>query len=190
MIDRVAAATGRDIFEVPVGFKWFVDGLMGGALYFCGEESAGSSFLRRNGEVWTTDKDGLIAGLLAAEVTAKTGNTPDVLFDKLRKELGKTFYARVDQHAGAELRARLGRVTPGDVATTMLAGDAITAKLVTAPGNGHPIGGIKLATKNGWIAARPSGTEEIYKIYAESFVSQQHLAELQESTAALLLAIE
>lgn len=190
MIDRVAVAGGRDIFEVPVGFKWFVDGLIEGALYFCGEESAGSSFLRRNGQVWTTDKDGLVAGLLAAEIAPRTGDTPDLLFGKLRQELGETFYARVDQPADADLRACLGKVTPESVSATTLADDAITAKLVAAPGNGAAIGGIKLVTKNGWIAARPSGTEEIYKIYAESFISRQHLANLQDSVQEILLAIK
>ena len=186
MIDRVAAAIGRNIFEVPVGFKWFVDGLIGGALYFCGEESAGSSFARRDGQVWTTDKDGLIAGLLAAEITAKSGSAPDVQFAELTQSLGKTFYARIDQPADAAFRARLAKFTPDTVAATTLAGDLVTAKLVTAPGNGAPIGGIKLVTQNGWVAARPSGTEDIYKIYAESFVSQSHLADMQKAAQEML----
>jgi phosphoglucomutase len=189
MIDRVAAAGGRNIFEVPVGFKWFVDGLVGGSLYFCGEESAGSSFLRRDGQVWTTDKDGLIAGLLAAEITARTGSPPDVLFAELTQSLGKTFYARIDQPANASFRTRLAKVTTDSVVATTLAGDIISDIRVVAPGNGSPIGGIKLATKNGWAAARPSGTEDIYKIYAESFVSPQHLAALQENMQALLSSV-
>ncbi len=186
MIDRAAAAIGRKVYEVPVGFKWFVDGLIGGKLYFCGEESAGSSFLRRDGQVWTTDKDGLIAGLLAAEILAKTGSPPDGLFADLTRSLGETFYARVDQPAGAEFRAQLAKITPEDVAATTFAGDPIDAKTITAPGNGSPIGGIKLSTANGWAAARPSGTEDIYKIYAESFVSENHLAALQKDMQAIL----
>jgi phosphoglucomutase len=190
MIDRVAAAGGREVFEVPVGFKWFVDGLVGGTLCFCGEESAGSSFLRRDGQVWTTDKDGLIAGLLAAEITARTGASPNALFAELTLSLGKTFYARVDQPAGAAFRAQLAKVTTGSVTATELAGDAISSKLVVAPGNGAPIGGIKLSTKNGWVAARPSGTEDIYKIYAESFVGAEHLAKLQEDAQEILRSLE
>ena len=186
MIDRVAAAGGRDVLEVPVGFKWFVDGLVSGKLYFCGEESAGSSFLRRDGRVWTTDKDGLIAGLLAAEITARTGSSPDVLFAELTQSLGKTFYTRVDQPADAAFRARLAKVTTESVTATKLAGDVISGKLVVAPGNGAPIGGIKLTTQNGWVAARPSGTEDIYKVYAESFISPRHLSELQSGMLEVL----
>ncbi|MEO8302227.1 MAG: phosphoglucomutase, partial [Rhizomicrobium sp.] len=186
MIDRVAKALGADLFEVPVGFKWFVDGLNGGSIYFCGEESAGSSFLRRDGSVWTTDKDGLIAGLLSAEITARTGNTPNVLFDELREKLGKTFYARVDNPADESLRAKLGKAQPSDVTATQLAGDRITEKISHAPGNAAAIGGIKLSTASGWVAARPSGTEDVYKIYAESFVSADHLAALQSDAAQIL----
>ena len=186
MIDRVAAAGGHPLFEVPVGFKWFVDGLGAGKLYFSGEESAGSCFLRRDGTVWTTDKDGLIAGLLAAEITAITGDTPDKMFTDLGRTLGRTFYARIDQPADAQFRAKLAKITPDQVAMTMLAGDAITAKITVAPGNDAPIGGIKISTANGWIAARPSGTEDIYKIYAESFVSQAHLADLQSGARQVL----
>jgi phosphoglucomutase len=186
MIDRVAKSLGRGIFEVPVGFKWFVDGLMDGSLYFSGEESAGSSFLRRDGAVWTTDKDGLIAGLLAAEITAKTGRTPDALFDELTQTVGKTYYARIDQPADAALRARLSKVAPADVKAVTLGGDPITQSVVRAPGNDAPIGGIRLSTARGWIAARPSGTEEIYKIYAESFVSEDHLTALQADANAIL----
>jgi phosphoglucomutase len=186
MIDRAAKSLGRGIFEVPVGFKWFVDGLMNGSLYFCGEESAGSSFLRRDGGVWTTDKDGLIAGLLAAEIAAKSGRAPDALFDEFAQTAGKAWYARIDQPADAALRARLSKVTPADVKAATLGGDPITQRLVRAPGNDAPIGGIKLSTAKGWIAARPSGTEEIYKIYAESIVSADHLAALQADANAIL----
>jgi phosphoglucomutase len=186
MIDRVAKSLGRTLYEVPVGFKWFVDGLMNGSLYFSGEESAGSCFLRRDGTAWTTDKDGLIAGLLAAEITAKTGHAPDAFFAELTQDLGKLYYARIDQPANADLRARLAKITPGDIRITMLGGDAITQSLVKAPGNEAPIGGIKLCTKNGWVAARPSGTEDVTKIYAESFVSPNHLAQLQSDAKAIL----
>lgn len=186
MIDWVARSLGRTVFEVPVGFKWFVDGLTEGSLYFCGEESAGSSFLRKDGTVWTTDKDGLIAGLLAAEMTARTGQSPDVLFSKLTKEVGRGYYSRVDQPADAELRARLAKVTVFSVSDTTLGGDVIVKKIVNAPGNDAPIGGIKLFTRNGWIAARPSGTEDIYKIYAESFVSKAHMVQLQRDAAIML----
>ena len=189
MIDRVAKSLGKTLYEVPVGFKWFVDGLMGGSLYFSGEESAGSSFLRRDGTVWTTDKDGLIAGLLAAEITAKTGHAPDRLFAELTESLGRLYYARIDQPANADLRARLGKITPGDVHITSLGGDAVTHSFVTAPGNKAPIGGIKLCTQNGWVAARPSGTEDITKIYAESFISPDHLAALQSDARAILTAL-
>jgi phosphoglucomutase len=186
MIDRVAEKLGAGLFEVPVGFKWFVEGLLGGSVYFSGEESAGSSFLRKDGSVWTTDKDGLIAGLLAAEITARIGSTPDKLFAGLTETLGRNFYARIDQPADAALRAKLLKITPQDVTATTLGGDPITAKIDKAPGNGAPIGGIKLSTAKGWIAARPSGTEEIYKIYAESFVSAEHLTALQSDAAAIL----
>jgi phosphoglucomutase len=189
VIDRVAKSLGKTVFEVPVGFKWFVDSLMDNSLYFAGEESAGSSFLRRDGTVWTTDKDGLIAGLLSAEIAAKTGRAPDALFSKLTQEIGRAFYARIDQPADAEFRARLSKVTPSDVSATTLGGDTIIQKIVNAPGNSAPIGGIKLSTQNGWIAARPSGTEDIYKIYAESFVSQDHLASLQSEAETMLQSL-
>jgi phosphoglucomutase len=186
MIDRVAGLLGRKVFEVPVGFKWFVDGLMDGSLYFSGEESAGSSFLRRDGSIWTTDKDGLIAGLLAAEITAKTGHSPDKLFSEITEKTGKTWYARIDQPADHARRALLLNATPDSIKDTRLGGDPITQKLVSAPGNKAAIGGMKLSTRNGWIAARPSGTEDIYKIYAESFVSAEHLVQLQSEAQAII----
>jgi phosphoglucomutase len=189
MIDRIAEDLGAALFEVPVGFKWFVEGLHDGGIYFCGEESAGSSFLRRDGSVWTTDKDGLIAGLLAAEITARSGQSPNVLFDELTAKLGKTFYARLDNPANEALRSKLGKAEPADISATELAGDVIREKISKAPGNGAAIGGIKLSTANGWAAARPSGTEDIYKIYAESFVSAEHLALLQADTAKILQAL-
>jgi phosphoglucomutase len=186
MIDRVAELLGDPVFEVPVGFKWFVNGLRDGGIYFSGEESAGSSFLRRDGSVWTTDKDGLIAGLLAAEITAHSGHTPNILFDELMTKVGKMFYARLDNPANEALRLKLSSAEPDDISATELGGDAIREKITQAPGNGAAIGGIKLTTANGWAAARPSGTEDVYKIYAESFVSAEHLALLQADTAALL----
>lgn len=189
MVDWVAKSLGRAVFEVPVGFKWFVDGLMDGSLYFSGEESAGSSFLRKDGSVWTTDKDGLIAGLLAAEILAKTGRVPNILFSELADKLGRGYYARVDRPADAERRTRLAKVTASSVSATTIGGDVIVHKIVNAPGNNAPIGGIKLATRNGWIAVRPSGTEDIYKIYAESFVSEAHLDQLQRDTAVILQTI-
>ena len=189
MIDRVAGALGRAVFEVPVGFKWFVDGLTDGSLYFCGEESAGSSFLRTDGSVWTTDKDGVIAGLLAAEISARTGQAPDVLFSKLTDDFGRGYYARIDRPADGDLRARLAKVTVSNISASTLGGDAIVDKIVNAPGNDAPIGGLKLSTRNGWIAARPSGTEDIYKIYAESFISEAHLEQLQRDAAILLQTI-
>ena len=164
---------------MPVGFKWFVEGLRDGNLYFSGEESAGSSFLRQDGAVWTTDKDGIIAGLLAAEMTVATGNTPDRLFEKFAADAGRTFYARIDSPAQAEARTRLAKIDPAEV-RGQLGGDDITQKFTRAPGNDAPIGGIKLVTANGWIAARPSGTEDIIKIYGESFVSAEHLSALQK----------
>jgi phosphoglucomutase len=186
MIDRFAKLLGAPVFEVPVGFKWFVNGLRDGRIYFSGEESAGSSFLRRDGSVWTTDKDGLIAGLLAAEITAYSGHTPNILFDELMTKVGKMFYARLDNPANEALRSKLSNAEPDDISATELGGDAIREKISHAPGNGAAIGGIKLTTANGWAAARPSGTEDVYKIYAESFVSAEHLALLQADTAALL----
>jgi phosphoglucomutase len=185
MIDRVAAQMQAGLFEVPVGFKWFVNGLGDGSLYFAGEESAGSSFLRLDGTPWTTDKDGFIAGLLAAEMTACTGKTPDTLFAEIEEKVGSAFYARIDSPAKKERREALAKILPSSV-NGMLGGDEIVQKLDRAPGNGSAIGGIKLVTADGWIAARPSGTEDIIKIYAESFVSLDHLAELQSDAEKLL----
>lgn len=185
MIDRVAQKLGAGLYEVPVGFKWFVNGLGDGSLYFSGEESAGSSFLRQDGTAWTTDKDGMIAGLLAAEMTAITGKTPDHLFAELRQVMGRTFYARIDRPARQDTRTALANADPAAV-HGKLGGDEITQKFNRAPGNDASIGGIKLMTANGWIAARPSGTEDIIKIYAESFIDPLHLAELQKDAVKLL----
>ncbi len=179
LIDRVARHLGRRLYEVPVGFKWFVDGLLDGTLGFGGEESAGASFLRRDGTVWSTDKDGIIMGLLAAEMTARTGKDPGVLYAELAKLHGAPFYARTDAAATPEEKAKLGKLSPEGVKAKDLAGDPIEAILTRAPGDGNAIGGLKVVTKNGWFAARPSGTENIYKIYAESFVSERHLAAIQ-----------
>jgi phosphoglucomutase len=175
MVDRVVAGLGRRLFEVPVGFKWFVDGLLDGALAFGGEESAGGSFLRREGGVWTTDKDGLILCLLAAEITVKTGRNPAAEYQRLTERYGAPVYTRIDAPANAAQKAVLARLSPQQVTATHLAGDEITAMLTHAPGDGHPIGGLKVVTANGWFAARPSGTEEVYKIYAESFLGTDHL---------------
>jgi phosphoglucomutase len=175
MIDRVVASLGRTLTEVPVGFKWFVQGLHAGTFCFGGEESAGASFLRRDGTVWTTDKDGLILNLLAAEMTAVTGKEPGQHYEALTKEFGSPRYTRIDAKATPAEKARLGKLAPQDVKATTLAGDAITARLTNAPGNDAPIGGLKVVTQNGWFAARPSGTEDIYKIYAESFRDDAHL---------------
>jgi phosphoglucomutase len=175
MIDRVVASLGRKLCEVPVGFKWFAPGLADGSLCFGGEESAGASFLRRDGSVWTTDKDGLIMNLLAAEITARTGKDPGEHYRDLASEFGAPHYTRIDALATAEQKAKLGKLSPQSVAAATLAGDPITARLTSAPGNGAAIGGLKVVTANGWFAARPSGTENIYKIYAESFKDERHL---------------
>jgi phosphoglucomutase len=175
MIDRVAARLGRRLVEVPVGFKWFVDGLIGGAIGFCGEESSGATFLRRDGSVWTTDKDGLVPDLLAAEITARTGKDPGEQYLALTAEFGTPCYTRVDAAATPEQKEKLKKLSPGAVAASTLAGEPITAKLTRAPGNDAPIGGLKVVAANGWFAARPSGTENIYKIYAESFQDRAHL---------------
>jgi phosphoglucomutase len=179
IIDRAVAGIGRKLVEVPVGFKWFVDGLIGGTIGFGGEESAGASFLRRDGSVWTTDKDGIILALLASEILAVTGVTPSQRYQELTEKYGAPLYARIDAPADREQKARLAKLSPDQVSATELAGEQITAKLTTAPGNGAPLGGLKVTTANAWFAARPSGTEDVYKIYAESFSGSEHLAEVQ-----------
>ncbi|WSQ07123.1 phosphoglucomutase (alpha-D-glucose-1,6-bisphosphate-dependent) [Streptomyces sp. NBC_01231] len=186
MIDRVAADLGRPLVEVPVGFKWFVDGLVDGSLGFGGEESAGASFLRRDGSVWTTDKDGIILALLAAEITAVTGKTPSEHYTALTARFGEPAYARIDAPATREEKALLGKLSPAQVSAETLAGEAVTAVLTEAPGNRAPIGGIKVTTANAWFAARPSGTEDVYKIYAESFLGPDHLAQVQEEAKAVV----
>jgi phosphoglucomutase len=188
MIDRVAGKLGRRLVEVPVGFKWFVDGLLSGEIGFGGEESAGASFLRRDGTVWTTDKDGLIADLLAAEITARTGKDPGELYRSLAEEFGSPAYMRVDAPATPDEKARLQKLSPESVSASTLAGEAITAKLTRAPGNGAPIGGLKVVAPNGWFAARPSGTENIYKIYAESFRGREHLETILREAQAIVNA--
>ena len=186
LIDRVAEGLGRRLVEVPVGFKWFVPGLVSGDLGFGGEESAGASFLRRDGTTWTTDKDGLILGLLAAEMTAVLGKDPSVVYRELTAQYGEPVYERVDAPATPAQKARLGKLSPEDVRAKELAGAPVTAVLTKAPGNGAAIGGLKVATKDGWFAARPSGTEDVYKIYAESFLGRDHLRRLQEEARALV----
>ena len=181
IIDRVVAGIGRTLVEVPVGFKWFVEGLLGGTIGFGGEESAGASFLRRDGSVWTTDKDGIILALLASEILAVTGSTPSQRYRELAEKYGAPTYARIDAPANREQKARLAKLSPEQVSATELAGEPITAKLTSAPGNGAPLGGLKVTTENAWFAARPSGTEDVYKIYAESFKGPEHLAEVQEA---------
>ncbi|HEX2437367.1 MAG TPA: phosphoglucomutase (alpha-D-glucose-1,6-bisphosphate-dependent) [Methylomirabilota bacterium] len=188
LIDRVTARLGRRLLEVPVGFKFFVDGLLDGSLGFGGEESAGAAFLRRDGTVWVTDKDGLLMGLLAAEMTARTGRDPGELYAALTRELGEPAYERIDAGATAEQRARLGKVTPEDLSMRELAGDPVTAVLTTAPGNQRAFGGIKVMTAQGWFAARPSGTEAVYKLYAESFKGPDHLRAIQEQAQAAIQA--
>jgi phosphoglucomutase len=180
IIDRVANKLGRRLVETPVGFKWFVDGLIGGGFGFAGEESAGASFLRQDGSVWTTDKDGLILGLLAAEMTARTGRDPSQLFDKLTSELGVPFYERIDAPATPAQKNLLKALSAEKLGMTELAGEPVTATLTAAPGNGQSFGGIKVIADSGWFAARPSGTEDVYKIYAESFRSEMHLRQIQQ----------
>jgi phosphoglucomutase len=186
IIDRVANNLGRKLVETPVGFKWFVDGLVGGSFGFAGEESAGASFLRRDGSVWTTDKDGIILGLLAAEITAKTGRDPSQSFDELTEELGKPFYERIDAPANTEQKKVLKALTGEKLAMKELAGEPVRAALTAAPGNHQAFGGIKVVTENGWFAARPSGTEDVYKIYAESFRSEAHLKAIQSEAQSAL----
>jgi phosphoglucomutase len=186
LIDRVAAKVRRPLLEVPVGFKWFVPGLLDGSLGFGGEESAGASFLRRDGTPWTTDKDGLVMDLLAAELMARTGRSPSDLYDELTRELGAPAYARIDAPATAAEKAMLQKLAPGDIESSTLAGDPIDACLTTAPGNGASIGGLKVVTAHGWFAARPSGTEDVYKLYAESFRGTEHLQRIQEEARELI----
>ncbi len=188
MIDRVAAALGRPMVEVPVGFKWFVPGLIDGSFGFGGEESAGASFLRRDGGVWTTDKDGIILALLASEILASTGRSPSERYAALVEAHGDPAYARVDAPADREQKAKLAALSPDDVTATELAGEEITAKLTEAPGNGAAIGGLKVTTESAWFAARPSGTEDVYKIYAESFQGPDHLARVQEEAREVVSA--
>ncbi len=189
IIDRAAAHLGREVVEVPVGFKWFVDGLLQGTIFFGGEESAGASFLRKDGTVWSTDKDGIILNLLAAEITAKTGRDPGEHYQDLTQQFGAPIYARLDAPASPEQKAVLKNLKPEDVQATSLAGEPITAVLTNAPGNDAPIGGLKIVAENGWCALRPSGTEDIYKIYAESFLDQAHLSRIQEEAKAIVAAL-
>ncbi|MCI5145962.1 MAG: alpha-D-glucose phosphate-specific phosphoglucomutase, partial [Candidatus Electrothrix sp. AR3] len=186
IIDRAADYLGRKVVEVPVGFKWFVDGLLKGTLFFGGEESAGASFLRKDGTVWSTDKDGIILNLLAAEITARTGRDPSQQYQQLTQKFGAPIYARLDAPATPEQKNILKELKPKDVQKKTLAGEPITAILTNAPGNEAPIGGLKIVTKNGWFALRPSGTEDIYKIYAESFIDKAHLTLIQNEAKAMV----
>jgi len=188
MIDRVTEGLGRSLLEVPVGFKWFVPGLLDGSVAFGGEESAGASFLRRDGSVWTTDKDGIILALLASEITAVTGRSPSSLYRGLTSRYGNPAYARIDTAASREQKAALARLSPAQVSARELAGEEIIAALTSAPGNGAPIGGLKVVTASGWFAARPSGTEDVYKLYAESFRGPEHLAAIQEQAREIIAA--
>jgi phosphoglucomutase len=189
IIDRVVAGLGRKLIEVPVGFKWFVDGLIGGTIGFGGEESAGASFLRTDGSVWTTDKDGIILALLASEILAVTGSTPSQRYAELAEKYGAPTYARIDAPADRDQKARLAKLSAEQVTASELAGEPITAKLTTAPGNGAALGGLKVTTENAWFAARPSGTEDVYKIYAESFLGPEHLAEVQDAAKDLVNSV-
>jgi phosphoglucomutase len=186
MIDRVTAALGRKLYEVPVGFKFFVEGLVSRSLGFAGEESAGSSFLARDGSPWSTDKDGIIAALLAAEITGRTGRDPGECYAALAQQHGAFAYERVDAPANAAARAALAKLTPDDVVARDLAGERIVNILTQAPGDGNPIGGIKVISEDGWFAARPSGTEDVYKIYAESFRDEKHLRRIQDEARAIV----
>ena len=186
MIDRVGKEIGRKVYEVPVGFKWFVNGLLDGSFGFGGEESAGASFLKKNGTVWTTDKDGIIMDLLAAEITAKTGKDPGLHYKDLTDRLGNPIYKRIDAPATPEQKARLSKLAPEDVTASSLAGDAIIDKMTKAPGNQAAIGGLKVTTDSGWFAARPSGTENVYKIYAESFKNEEHLQRIFKEAEAIV----
>ncbi len=188
MIDRVVSSLDRRLVEVPVGFKWFVPGLLDGSIGFGGEESAGASFLRFDGGVWTTDKDGIILALLASEILAKTGRSPSQIYDTFTEQFGRPTYARVDAPATREEKSKLKQLSPDQVSAAQLAGEPITAILTNAPGNNAPIGGLKVTADNGWFAARPSGTEDVYKIYAESFIDDAHLARIQEEARAVVAA--
>jgi phosphoglucomutase len=189
MIDKVAAELGRRLVEVPVGFKWFVPGLISGDLGFGGEESAGASFLTLDGSTWTTDKDGIILDLLASEIQAVTGRSPSEHYRDLEAKYGASAYARVDAPANREQKAKLAKLSPEDVTATELAGEAITAKLTNAPGNGAAIGGLKVTTEHAWFAARPSGTEDVYKIYAESLLGPDHLKRVQDEAREVVGAV-
>jgi len=186
MIDRIGVALGRKVSEVPVGFKWFVEGLIDGSFGFGGEESAGASFLRHDGTVWTTDKDGIIMDLLACEITAKTGADPAQHYRELEERFGRAYYARIDAPASDAQKEILKKLSPEMITTPQLAGEKITARLTRAPGNNADIGGLKVITANGWFAARPSGTEDIYKIYAESFLGEDHLQRILEEAQAIV----
>jgi phosphoglucomutase len=186
MIDRLATRLGRKLFEVPVGFKWFVDGLLDGSLAFGGEESAGASFIRLDGSVWTTDKDGIVLALLAAEITARMGRDPGELYSDLAREFGEPVYARIEASATPEQKAALQKLSPDQVVFKELAGEKVQAILTNAPGNGAPIGGLKVTAESGWFAARPSGTEDIYKIYAESFRGEEHLRRIIEEAQTII----
>lgn len=186
MIDRVAQALGKKVIEVPVGFKWFVDGLLKGDIFFGGEESAGASFLRKDGSVWSTDKDGIIMTLLSAEILAVTGRDPGQHYEELTEKFGAPIYARIDAPASAEQCTVLKKLSPNDVKESVLGGEPIEAILTNAPGNGAAIGGLKVIAKNGWFALRPSGTEPIYKIYAESFIGEEHLLQIQQEAQAMV----
>ncbi|WP_345972716.1 phosphoglucomutase (alpha-D-glucose-1,6-bisphosphate-dependent) [Sulfurimonas diazotrophicus] len=186
MIDRIAKSLGAKLYEVPVGFKWFVGGLYGGDLAFGGEESAGASFLRMDSTPWSTDKDGIIMNLLAAEIRAVTGKDPGAIYEGFEAEFGQSFYARIDAVADPEQKAKLKAITPEDITADTLAGEPIVQRFSNAPGNDAALGGLKLVTENGWAAMRPSGTEDIYKIYAESFISETHLKRIQEEAQAIL----
>jgi phosphoglucomutase len=189
IIDRVAKKLNRKLVETPVGFKWFVDGLGDGSFGFAGEESAGASFLRHDGSVWTTDKDGIILGLLAAEILARKGKDPSQLFDELTSELGVPFYERIDVPATLQQKNALKAVSPSQLDIKELAGDPVRATWSKAPGNGQPFGGIKVETEMGWFAARPSGTEDVYKIYAESFRDPEHLKRIHDEARAAIAKI-
>jgi phosphoglucomutase len=189
IIDRVTAKLGRRLVEVPVGFKWFVEGLASGAFAFAGEESAGGSFVRQDGKVWTTDKDGIILGLLAAEITARSGRDPGALYEQLTAEFGAPVYERIDAPCSPEQKQILSKLSPEQLRADQLAGEKIRSTLTLAPGNNAPIGGLKVVTDHGWFAARPSGTEEVYKIYAESFRGPDHLRRIQQEAQELIAGV-